>query len=131
MLAMTLITVLTGLCVAAPAVGIPWAIFSVPAWILASQARRFNSKNNNRQALPNKLLDIFGSTGVVILIFAASGAAGFTACSFIGSLSEMDRSEGMWWGIALFACIPLGLVVVVTTFVWLMRKFFPKPNRRT
>ena len=68
MLAMTLATVLCGLSVIAPGLGIPLVIVSIPAWIRASRAIAVDPRMSGNATLGDKLEEFFTSLGIVFLL---------------------------------------------------------------
>ena len=71
MLAMTLVTVLCGLSVSAPVLGIPLSLISFPCWLYTSQRLAANPKTRENPTLGDKLKTFFGALGLVLLVLVA------------------------------------------------------------
>ena len=131
MLAMTLVAVLCGLCVHWPGLGIPLAFLAVPAWIRASRSLDVDPETQLSRTLGDKLSRFFSSLGVVFLVCAASGMAGFAACTSI-----VIVGSGFGGGSDL-AVLPFGLLIggigflvlmVVLWMTWWPKRKVPKDH---
>jgi hypothetical protein len=126
MMFVTLVCVLLGAIVAAPGLGIPLAVLSVPALFRASAATSVAVDRGRRPDLGAMIAYFLGSLGLVTLIIvagaAAFGAACFVSCAFFESKSGlMNAGEGAF----ILATISAGLIGL-TVIVWLFKRTWPK-----
>jgi hypothetical protein len=134
LLVTTLIAVCLGLSLSAPGLGIPLAMVAVPALVRTLIAGHQERAVGGKLSLAEKVLTFLASTGIMIAVLAAGGAAFFATCSValfgglaIGEATNVQpifRSAETWiWGLIL-----LSSVVGLATAGWIF--WITRPRRR-
>ncbi len=116
MLAMTLIALLTGLCVSFPGVGVPLTVLAIPAWVRTSLALQIEPPiNGSAPSFGNRLDKFIVSIAAMVFVAIAVVIGFFGTCSVSGLVgavlfSATNGSEvGFYYFVLVGGC--LGAIV--------------------
>jgi hypothetical protein len=136
MLVVTLVSIICGLSVVAPGVGLAAAAIALPALARTAMIRRHACPDHAANTLRDRLDLFLGSVGFVIVFGLASGICCFATCwpgffvgSWIGQLWEQGDYPGIATGL-VFGFTAGGLVACLIGYFALTRLGLPFSGRR-
>lgn len=130
MLAMTLIALLTGLCVSFPGLGVPLAVLAIPAWVRTSRALQVEPPDfGSRTSLGNKLDKFFVSMAAMTFVVIAMGIGFFVTCGGVGLVSAVVLGDSYMRGIAIVLAMLGGFAGGSLAGLWVLRLTWPKRKR--
>jgi hypothetical protein len=134
LLVTTLVAVCLGVSLTAPGLGIPLSIIAVPALVRTLIAGHYERSAGGKLSLGEKVLTFLASTGIMVAVAAAGGAAFFGTCTAalfgglaINEVTKVDPffgSADVWIGLLILLSSIVGLATAGWIF-WLTR-----PRRR-
>ena len=133
LLVTTLVAVCLGASLAVPGLGIPVSIIAVPALIRTLVASHQQRSVGHKLSLVEKVLTFLASTGVMIAVVAAGGAAFFATCTVALLAAAGIEQAGGQGGQAFEAIIMPGLILstiaglaVASWIFWITRPRKPR-----